>query len=228
MKLGFIGALPILVMVAITSLPVTAQADIPDSSVALSNPYTMVNTVAMKTFNRMKAEEREIINDPELLRLVMKEELLPYIDYRFSAFKVLGKYASKMEQDKLVEFVSVFREYLITSYAIAMGYYDNQEVKFEPAADFSDRTTVTVRAVIIDDVRPDIKVAFKVRKNRSTGEWRAYDMIAEGISLLQSKRSEFESIIRRNGIDAVLQLMRRKIEQPIELNRQMPEGDTAT
>lgn len=224
MKSGFIWALAVFVMAFFTVLPATAQLNAADSSVSLSDPYAMVNTVAMKTFNRMKAEEQDIINDPEMLRLVMKEELLPYIDYRFSAFKVLGKYASKMEQDKLVEFVSVFREYLITSYALAMGYYDNQEVQFEPATDFNDRSTVTVRAVIIDDVRPDIKVAFKVRKNRSTGEWRAYDMVAEGISLLQSKRSEFESIIRRDGIDAVLQLMREKIEQPIELNRQMPES----
>ena len=83
------------------------------------DPYAMINTVASQTFDRMKREKLQIDGDPELLRTVMEEELLPYIDYRFAAFKVLGKYASKVPREKLLEFVSVFREYLITSYAVA-------------------------------------------------------------------------------------------------------------
>ncbi|MFT5713101.1 MAG: phospholipid transport system substrate-binding protein, partial [Glaciecola sp.] len=131
-----------------------------------SDPYVMINEVASLTFDRMKREKEQIQNDPELLRTVMEEELLPYIDYRFSAFKVLGKYASKVPREKLLEFVSVFREYLITSYAVALGYYDEQLVEFAPALEIDGRSDVTVRAVIKDGERPDIKVAFKVRKDR--------------------------------------------------------------
>ncbi|MDT0584098.1 ABC transporter substrate-binding protein [Brumicola blandensis] len=181
------------------------------------DPYLMIQEVAGLTFERMKKEKDAIKQDPELLRKVMEEELLPYIDYRFSAFKVLGKYAQKVPREKLLEFVSVFREYLITSYAVALGYYDDQFVEFAPAIDFDGRSDVTVRAVIKDDERPDIKVAFKVRKDRKSNEWQAYDMVAEGISLLSSKRSEFESVLRQDGIDRVIELMRESIEQPIVL-----------
>lgn len=145
---------------------------------------------------------------------------MPYIDYRFSAYKVLGKYARTLKRKELLEFVSVFRQYLITSYAVAMGYYDDQVVEFEPASDFGKRTDVTVRAVIVDDVRPDIKVAFKVRKNKKSNTWSAYDMIAEGVSLLSSKQSEFETIIRRDGVQEVISLMRKTIEKPITLQGQ--------
>jgi phospholipid transport system substrate-binding protein len=185
-----------------------------------TDPYLMVQEVASKTFNRMKAQQLEIQQDPEILRTIMEEELMPYIDYRFSAYKVLGKYARGAEKKDLLEFISVFRQYLITSYAIAMGYYDNQTVEFDPVRDFSDRSDVTVRAVIIDDVRPDIKVAFKVRKNRKGEEWQAYDMIAEGISLLSSKQSEFESILRKDGIQEVIAQMRASIDRPVTLNNQ--------
>ena len=109
----------------------------------------------------------------------------------------------------------MFRQYLITTYAVAMGYYDNQTVTFEPEADFSGKKAVTVRAIVQDTGRPDIKVAFQVRKDSKTNEWKAYDMSAEGISLLDSKRSEFEPILRQEGIDAILKLMREKIEQPL-------------
>lgn len=183
-----------------------------------SDPYVMINEVAMLTFDRIKREKSQIKSNPELLRTVMEEELLPYIDYRFSAFKVLGKYANKVPREKLLEFVSVFREYLITSYAVALGYYDDQQVEFAPAMEFDGRSDVTVRAVIKDGERPDIKVAFKVRKDRQSDQWQVYDMVAEGISLLSSKRTEFESILRQDGIDKVIELMRKSIAEPIKLN----------
>jgi phospholipid transport system substrate-binding protein len=186
-----------------------------------SNPYVMINEVAMLTFDRIKREKAQIKNNPELLRTVMEEELLPYIDYRFSAFKVLGKYANKVPREKLLEFVSVFREYLITSYAVALGYYDDQQVEFAPALEFDGRSDVTVRAVIKDGDRPDIKVAFKVRKDRQSDQWQVYDMVAEGISLLSSKRTEFESILRQDGIDKVIELMRKSIAEPIKLNEKL-------
>jgi phospholipid transport system substrate-binding protein len=186
--------------------------------IAQDDPYAMVEQAASKTFDRIKAEQTHIKQDPETLRTIMEEELMPYIDYKFSSFKVLGKYARQVEKKELLEFVSVFREYLITTYAVAMGYYDEQEVEFDPVRDYGDRTDVTVRAVIKDDTRPDIKVAFKVRKDPRSGDWQAYDMIAEGISLLSSKQTEFESILRKEGIVRVIELMRESIRQPIVLN----------
>lgn len=179
------------------------------------NPYALVKNVGLQTFDRIKASQAEIAADPEVLRTIMKEELLPHIDYQFAAFMVLGKYFKTVPKDKLSEYVQVFREYLITTYAVAMGYYDNQTVTFEPEGDFADKKSVTVRAVVQDPERPEIKVAFKVRKDSRTNEWKAYDMVAEGISLLNSKRSEFEPILRQEGIEAVIKLMREKIEQPV-------------
>ena len=81
---------------------------------------------------------------------------------------------------------------------------------------------MTVRAVVQDPKRPEIKIAFKVRKDSKTNEWKAYDMVAEGISMLNSKRSEFESILRQEGIDAVIALMRDKIGKPVELKQDEP------
>lgn len=194
----------------------TAIAQSEKVKVPQDDPYKMVEVAASLTFARIKEEQSNIKNDPEVLRTIMDEELMPYIDAQFSAFKVLGKYSRTVEKKELLEFVTVFREYLITSYAVAMGYYDEQVVEFEPAKDYGDRKDVTVRAVILDDTRPDIKVAFKVRKYRD-GTWQAYDMVAEGISLLSSKQSEFESILRKDGINKVIELMRESIRKPIVL-----------
>lgn len=182
-----------------------------------NNPNLMIQEAATTTFNRMKNEQSLIAQNPEHLRTIMRENLLPHVDYKYSAFMVLGNQARKVPKQKLGEFVNVFREYLVTTYANAMGYYDDQTVTFEPAGDYSDKKIVTVRALIQDEGKPDIKVAFKVRKDRKSNQWGAYDMVAEGISLLSSKRSEFESILRQDGIEKVIALMQQKIDDPIVL-----------
>ena len=183
------------------------------------NPYILLQEVAAVTFERIKRERDDIEQNPELLRAVIEEELLPYIDYKFSALKVLGKNLKSVPREKVPEFIQVFREYLITTYALALTYYDDQEVVFEPVKEITNERIVTVRVLIKDKDAPDIKVAFKVRKNKKTNKWKAYDMIAEGISLLSSKQSELESVVRQKGIDTVIELLREKNKQPITLER---------
>ena len=182
------------------------------------NPYVMLEDVATKTFGRIKQERELIEANPELLRTVMEEELLPYIDYNFSALKVLGKHYKKVPRDRIPEYISVFRSYLITTYALAMAYYDGQEVEFQPVREVTDERTVTVRAVVKEPGRPDINLAFKLRKNKKTNEWKAYDMVAEGISLLSSKQSEFESILRKEGLQKVIDMMNNTISKPINID----------
>jgi phospholipid transport system substrate-binding protein len=206
-----IGLMLVSLMMAI--MPVQAAQDVNSE-----NPYLMVQEVGMRTFDRMKHSKQQISENPELLRTIMEEELLPYIDYQYTAFKVLGKHFDfkAVGQEKLVAYVRVFRQYLVTSYADAMSYYDNQEVVFAPAQDYKGEKTVTVRALIKDASRPDIKVAFKVRKSKGN-EWKAYDMVAEGISMLNNEINQYEPIMRKEGIDKVMALMQDKIDRPLEL-----------
>ena len=183
-----------------------------------NNPYVLLEEVATKTFERIKTERKDIEADPELLRKVMDQELLPYVDYKFSALKVLGKYYKKVPREQIPEYIKVFREYLVTTYALALGYYHGQDVEFQPKRDVTDERTVTARAVVKEPGRPDINLAFKLRKNKKTNEWKAYDMVAEGISLLSSKQSEFESILRKDGLQKVIDLMKDTISKPINID----------
>ena len=202
----------ILSLLLLTSLTVS-----PSVKAESENPYILLQEVAAVTFERIKRERNDIEQDPELLRAVIEEELLPYIDYRFSALKVLGKNLKSVPREKVPEFIQVFREYLITTYALALTYYDDQEIVFEPVKQVTNERVVTVRVLIKDESAPDIKLAFKVRKNKKTNKWKAYDMVAEGISLLSSKQSELESIVRQQGIETVIELLREKNKQPIKL-----------
>ncbi|BDX05206.1 toluene tolerance protein [Planctobacterium marinum] len=186
---------------------------------AQENPYKILQDVASITFERIKNEQAQIQQDPEILKVIVEEELLPYVDYKFAGAKVLGKYFKSVPREQIPLFFEEFRKYLIATYAVALAQYEDQDVLFEPEKDFSGKKAVTVRAVIKDDERPDIKIAFKVRRSSKTKEWKAYDMVAEGISVLSSKRSEFESVLRQEGIDKVIAIMQEKNAQKISVKK---------
>jgi phospholipid transport system substrate-binding protein len=179
------------------------------------DPYLMIKEVAGNTFKRFADEQQAIKADPNIIKNIVREELMPYINYQYSAFKVIGKHLKNTTEQERKEFVPVFREYLITSYAQVFTLYDNQVVEFSPAKDFADNKIVAVDTRIIMPDRENIDVSFKVRKNRKTDEWKAFDMIAEGVSLLDSKQAELGGVIRQKGLPHVTELLREKSERDI-------------
>ncbi|MFT6250034.1 MAG: phospholipid transport system substrate-binding protein [Cognaticolwellia sp.] len=179
------------------------------------DPYLMIKTVAGKTFKRFADENQAIKANPNILKNIVREELMPYINYKYSAFKMIGKHLKKTTAEERKNFVPVFRDYLVTSYAQVFTLYDGQPVEFAPARSFSDKRIVAVNTRVIMQGRDDIDVSFKVRKDRKTDEWKAFDMIAEGVSLLDSKQAELGGVIRQKGLPYVTELLKKKSDRDI-------------
>jgi phospholipid transport system substrate-binding protein len=178
-----------------------------------SDPFKLVQVVAHDLFERISNEQSQISKDPELLRTVVEQELAPYINHKYAAAKVLGSHYSKATPEQRFAFFSAFREYLIATYAGILTLYKDQKVVFEPASPIKGKI-VQVRVRVLDEGRPDIEIGFKLRKNKK-GEWAAFDMVAEGISVLKSKQSELKGIIRQQGVASVTQLLLDKAAKPI-------------
>jgi phospholipid transport system substrate-binding protein len=179
------------------------------------NPQVLLEKVTKATFQRIESDQESIKSNPDHLRVIIEQELMPYVDHRFAAFKVLGNQFKTVPKDKIPEFVNVFKQYLVASFAVVLAGYAGQELLFEPAKDYANKRRMNIKAIIGQDGGPDIRISFKLRKIKNTGEWKTYDLEAEGISLLSSKRSEFSSIIRQQGIQAAIDIMRNTNSQSL-------------
>jgi len=199
---------------AVSATAVVAEAG-PSASVDKKDPYKMIETVADITFKRFAAEQEMIRKNPNLLKNIVREELMPYINYKYAAFKVIGNNFKKTNKQERAEFVPVFRDYLITSYAQVFTLYKNQQVNFAPAKDFSNEKVVAVNTTVIEPGRAPIDISFRVRKDKKTKEWKAYDMVAEGISLLDSKQAELSSLIRQKGLAHVTNMLKEQAAKDI-------------
>ncbi|HBV92464.1 MAG TPA: phospholipid-binding protein MlaC, partial [Pantoea sp.] len=61
---------------------------------------------------------------------------------------------------------------------------------------------------------------FQWRKNSQSGNWQAYDMIAEGVSMITTKQNEWSDLLRTKGIDGLTAQLKSSAAQPITLDKQ--------
>ncbi|MCK0525454.1 MULTISPECIES: ABC transporter substrate-binding protein [unclassified Anaerobiospirillum] len=186
---------------------VFAVSSVQAADVDLKDPYKMVTAVADNAFQKLKAN-KDKISDVKFRKDLVRNDLLPYVDTRYAGFKVMGtnlKKASAAERDA---FVDAFAEYIVASFAEALAMYNNQDLVAPEYKKVSDSATqVNAKFLIREAGKKDLELVFKLRKNTKTGEWRAFDLVSEGISMLTAKENELSPLIRERGIKAVTDLI---------------------
>ncbi|QSX34110.1 ABC transporter substrate-binding protein [Shewanella avicenniae] len=211
----------VMLTVAASLLPqVVAAAEVKD----YKDPYQMIKEVADQTFARFEHDKPLIKQDPNHLKVIVREELLPYIDGRYAAYKVLGTNLRQTTEQQRDDFSQAFEGYLVSTYAQAFTEYSDQKVEFGPTSDFANEKIVEVPVQIVENGRPPIKLHFKVRRLKDD-TWKAFDLVAEGISLLNSKQTEISSLIRSKGIDDVISMLKDKANASVDMNG--PKGKDA-
>ncbi|WP_166839296.1 MlaC/ttg2D family ABC transporter substrate-binding protein [Rheinheimera pleomorphica] len=197
--------------VALTSY--TSGAETP----TYSDPFKMMEVLADNTFSRIAQDQSKITANPEVLRDIVNEELVPYIDSRYAALRVIGNSADLRQtpREDLLAFVDAFQNYMVATYAGVFTQYRDQKVMIEPGRINDNQKIISIKTRVIDPGKPDINIEFKLRRGKDSENWLVFDMVAEGISLLDSKRAELGNLIRQQGLNSVTALLLEKAKAPI-------------
>ncbi|TGD18517.1 phospholipid-binding protein MlaC, partial [Salmonella enterica subsp. enterica serovar Poona] len=111
-----------LMMVALLVIAPLSAATAADQS----NPYKLMNEAAQKTFDRLKNEQPKIRANPDYLRDVVDQELLPYVQVKYAGALVLGRYYKEATPAQREAYFAAFREYLKQAYAQALALSHGQ------------------------------------------------------------------------------------------------------
>jgi len=204
-----------LVMIAMLAFaPIAAMA-----AADQTNPYKLMNEAAQKTFDRLKSEQAQIRQNPDYLREIVGEELLPYVQVKYAGALVLGRYYKDATPAQRDAYFKAFGDYLKQAYGQALAMYNGQNYQIAPEKPLGNADIVAIRVSITDpNGRPPIRLDFQWRKNSQTGNWQAYDMIAEGVSMITTKQSEWSDLLRTKGIDGLTAQLQTISRQPITLD----------
>ncbi|MBD1389897.1 ABC transporter substrate-binding protein [Neiella sp. HB171785] len=178
------------------------------AAVDTSDPAVMLTQIANETSQKLKATNTEQ-HTTEFLRSVVQNDLLPHVDYRYAALKVLGVEVRQTNKEQREEFSEAFKDYMVGTFTLLFKRYDPNRhvITVDPI-----RIPGQVPARFVEEGKPDIKVIFYMRQNSKTGEWKVWDLAAEGISQVETKNKEFRPLLRQHGIDFVTQQLRAKVD----------------
>jgi phospholipid transport system substrate-binding protein len=132
------------------------------------------------------------------------------VDIEWIAKFVIGKYWNEITPEQKAEYLTVYREYLIKSYVPMFKKYNNQEILIKNI-DSGANSQYSVKTEIKSKEKNEAyTVEYKLKTKDNT--YKVRDIIAEGVSLLSTQRSEFGSIIGSEGIEGLSKKLKEKIE----------------
>ena len=187
---------------------------------AETSPYVLMQQASDKLFADIKSNQAKIKKDPTYLRTIVRNDLLPYVQVNYAGSLVLGSHFKSTTPEQREKFFKAFSDFIEQAYAQVLTAYTDQNIQIEPAKEVGDKNLVSIRVNIMQNGgQAPIKLDFKWRKNSKTGEWQAYDMVAEGVSMVVTKQNEWSGILRQQGIDALTAQIQKSAAAPVTLSK---------
>ena len=122
---------------------------------------------------------------------------------------VMGQYWRQLSDKQKDEYIAIFEKYLIQLYVPKFKQYNDQSYKILKTLSESGNEYSVMTTIILDNQTP-INVQYKLHLNKS-GKIQIFDVIAEGVSLLNTQRSEFGSVLARKDADFLISALTRKV-----------------
>jgi phospholipid transport system substrate-binding protein len=176
---------------------------------AASAPVEMLESTSNQMINALSKNKTTLKNNPALVHSLVRQILLPHVDILSMSRSVLGRQAwnSATAQQQSI-FVKEFTSTIIRTYSTAFASYTNEKVQFFPMREgAAGQQQVQVRSLIIRANGPSIPVDYRLILRG--GSWKVYDFSVEGVSLVQSFRSQYSNEIAHGGIEGLLAKMQR-------------------
>ncbi len=170
---------------------------------AADEPPVIVQRIADQLGETMETRREELLRDRDALNTVIDDVVLRNFDTDYAALLVLGRYAREATPEQRSRFTRAFYDSLVTRYGEALLQYTRGQVKVLPfRGELNDRrTTVRTEVTINDGTRIPVDYAFRKTK---AGDWKAFDVVIEGISYVTNYRNQVVAEIGKSGIDAVI------------------------
>jgi phospholipid transport system substrate-binding protein len=122
---------------------------------------------------------------------------------------VLGKEGEKLSEEQQQKMVDVFSRLSIASYAHNFKDYSGESFVFDSEEETTRGGVVVHSHFVIPDDKP---VKFDYMLKEKGNSWRIINIIANGVSDLALKRSEYTTILQRDGFDALITKINEKID----------------
>jgi phospholipid transport system substrate-binding protein len=183
------------VAVAATAAPAHAQA----AAQATPGPAQVVEQSARRVLSVLDARHAQFRQDPAALKTFVSGELDQIFDRDYAARLVLGPYARGASAAEVREFADALTDNLMQRYGTALlDFNSTLRVQVVSQSPLPNNIGVIVNTRMLRAGGAPVPVSYLMRQ--SNGRWKVFDVMIEGVSYVQTFRSQFAGPLSRSPI----------------------------
>lgn len=129
------------------------------------------------------------------------------VDIPYVAKFVLGRYWRTATPQQQQDYLAAYEPFLIKNYVSRVARYSGQTYKLTESKPTEDGAVVGMILQTPDGTTPDVTVNYRLVK--TPAGFKVIDIVVEGVSLLNTQRSEFASVVARNDLDYLIDRLRK-------------------
>jgi phospholipid transport system substrate-binding protein len=142
------------------------------------------------------------------LRTILNQATdLPYV-----ARIILGRHWRSASEQQRAEYLRLFEALVMETMAERIGSYTGQNFELASTRKVDEQDSVVSTLISQPDSPTKYRIDWRVRKG-DDGRFQVIDIVAEGVSLVVTQRSEVDTIVGSSGIDGLLAEMQRRLQQ---------------
>ncbi len=163
----------------------------------------LVRSTADYVLSQVRARKAELEKDSSGIYALVQEKVIPHFDFRIMTRAALGRYWRQASEEQKERLTREFRELLVRTYATMLLGYSDEKIEYLPFRGKPGDKRVIVRTrVHTSDGAPPVPIDYRLyRKN---GEWKVYDVVVDGVSLVSNYRGTFANEVRKGGIEGLI------------------------
>src|SRR6266849_3924834 len=171
-------------------------------------PDQLVQKITDEVLAAIKSDKQLAAGDKQKAIKLAEEKVLPYVDFEQATRLAVGRAWREAAPEQKQRLVTEFRNMLVRTYSNAISAYQGQTLKVLPSRGKQDPEDTTVRTQFIRAGGQPLPIEFHMRQADKT--WKVYDIVVEGVSLVMTYRSEFDAVVKQEGIDGLLKRLAQK------------------
>ena len=188
------------------------------ASGALANeeaPDAMIRKVTDDVLNIVR-QDKDIRsgNTKKAIELV-EAKVLPHFNFQRMTALAMGRDWNKASPEQKKRLSEEFKTLLVRTYSNALTSYRDQTLRYKPLKMQAGDTDVVVKTEVVQPGAKPIQLDYSLEKQGN--DWKVYDVIVAGVSLVSNYRDTFNQEVRANGVDGLFQML-------VNKNKQMEPG----
>ena len=174
-------------------------------------PDTMVRQVTEDVLTVVRQDKDIQSGNTRKAIDLVETKVLPYFNFQRMTALAMGvdwKKASPEQKKRLSE---EFKTLLVRTYSNALTSYKNQTVVYKPSKVAAGDTEAVVRTEIVQPGNKPVQLDYSLEKQGEN--WKVYDVIVAGVSLVTNYRDTFKQEVSNNGIDGLITMLANRNKQ---------------